>query len=62
LIVLVAVFGVAFLGERLTASNWLGIVLIAAARCSSPTRAETRNRMYRGSHRAMNFAVRTSER
>jgi len=27
-IVLVAVFGVAFLGERLTASNWLGIVLI----------------------------------
>ena len=27
-IVLVAVFGGAFLGERLTASNWLGIVLI----------------------------------
>lgn len=27
-IVLVAVFGVAFLGERLTVSNWLGIVLI----------------------------------
>jgi transporter family protein len=26
-IVLVAVFGVAFLGERLTASNWLGFVL-----------------------------------
>jgi bacterial/archaeal transporter family protein len=28
-IVLVAVFGVAFLGERLSAVNWLGIVLIA---------------------------------
>jgi transporter family protein len=27
-IVLVAVFGVAFLGERLTPANWLGIVLI----------------------------------
>lgn len=27
-IVLVAVFGVAFLGERLSASNWLGIILI----------------------------------
>ena len=27
-IVLVAVFGVAFLGERLSALNWLGIVLI----------------------------------
>ena len=29
-IVLVAVFGVAFLGERLTAANWLGIVLIVS--------------------------------
>ena len=28
-IVLVAVFGVAFLGERLTLANWAGIVLIA---------------------------------
>lgn len=28
--VLVALFGVAFLGERLTGTNWLGIVLIAA--------------------------------
>jgi transporter family protein len=28
-IVLVAVFGVVFLGERLTAPNWLGVVLIA---------------------------------
>jgi transporter family protein len=28
-IVLVAVFGAAFLGERLTAANWSGIVLIA---------------------------------
>lgn len=27
-IVLVAVFGVVFLGERLTPANWLGIVLI----------------------------------
>ena len=29
-VVLVAVFGVAFLGERLSAPNWLGIALIAA--------------------------------
>jgi transporter family protein len=29
-VVLVALFGVAFLGERLSAPNWLGIVLIAA--------------------------------
>ncbi|HEY5217495.1 MAG TPA: EamA family transporter [Pseudolabrys sp.] len=29
-VVLVALFGVAFLGERLTAPNWLGIALIAA--------------------------------
>ncbi len=29
-VVLVAIFGVIFLGERLTAPNWLGIVLIAA--------------------------------
>lgn len=29
-VLLVAVFGVAFLGERLDAKNWLGIVLIAA--------------------------------
>jgi len=29
-VVLVAVFGVAFLGERLSGFNWLGIVLIAA--------------------------------
>jgi transporter family protein len=28
-VVLVAVFGVAFLGERLTGINWLGIVMIA---------------------------------
>lgn len=29
-VVLVAVFGVAFLGERLSGANWLGIVLVAA--------------------------------
>lgn len=29
-VVLVAVFGVIFLGERLTAPNWLGVALIAA--------------------------------
>lgn len=29
-VVLVAVFGVVFLGERLTALNWLGIALVAA--------------------------------
>jgi len=29
-VVLVAVFGVLFLGERLSAPNWLGIALIAA--------------------------------
>ena len=29
-VVLVAVFGAAFLGERLSAPNWLGIALIAA--------------------------------
>ncbi|MBV9827765.1 MAG: EamA family transporter [Alphaproteobacteria bacterium] len=28
-VVLVALFGVAFLGERLTAPNWLGVALIA---------------------------------
>jgi hypothetical protein len=28
-VVLVAVFGVVFLGERLSAPNWLGIALIA---------------------------------
>ncbi len=28
-VVLVAVFGVAFLGERLTAANWVGVALIA---------------------------------
>jgi bacterial/archaeal transporter family protein len=28
-VVLVAVFGVVFLGERLTAPNWLGVALIA---------------------------------
>lgn len=28
--VLVAIFGVAFLGERLTSANWLGVSLIAA--------------------------------
>ena len=28
-VVLVAIFGVMFLGERLTASNWLGVALIA---------------------------------
>jgi transporter family protein len=29
-VVLVAIFGVAFLGERLSARNWLGVLLIAA--------------------------------
>jgi bacterial/archaeal transporter family protein len=29
-VVLVALFGVIFLGERLTALNWLGVVLVAA--------------------------------
>ena len=29
-VVLVALFGVVFLGERLSGSNWLGVVLIAA--------------------------------
>ena len=29
-VVLVAVFGVTFLGERLSAENWLGVALIAA--------------------------------
>src|SRR4051794_10935350 len=29
-VVLVAVFGVMFLGEKLTAPNWLGVALIAA--------------------------------
>jgi bacterial/archaeal transporter family protein len=29
-VVLVAVFGVAFLGERLSAANWAGVLLIAA--------------------------------
>jgi transporter family protein len=29
-VVLVAIFGVGFLGERLTAPNWLGVALIAA--------------------------------
>jgi len=29
-VVLVAVFGVIFLGERLSPPNWLGIALIAA--------------------------------
>ena len=29
-VVLVAIFGVVFLGERLTAPNWLGVALIAA--------------------------------
>ncbi len=29
-VVLVAIFGVIFLGERLTVPNWLGVVLIAA--------------------------------
>jgi transporter family protein len=28
-VVLVAVFGVAFLGEQLSAVNWLGVLLIA---------------------------------
>jgi transporter family protein len=28
-VVLVALFGVMFLGERLTAPNWLGVALIA---------------------------------
>lgn len=29
-VVLVAIFGAVFLGERLTAANWLGVALIAA--------------------------------
>jgi transporter family protein len=29
-VVLVAIFGAAFLGERLSATNWLGVALIAA--------------------------------
>lgn len=29
-VVLVAVFGVIFLGERLSAANWLGVTLIGA--------------------------------
>lgn len=29
-VVLVAVFGAAFLGERLSGANWLGVALIAA--------------------------------
>lgn len=29
-VVLVAIFGVAFLGEKLALPNWLGILLIAA--------------------------------
>jgi transporter family protein len=29
-VVLVAIFGVVFLGEKLTALNWLGVALIAA--------------------------------
>ena len=29
-VVLVAIFGVVFLGERLSAANWLGVALIAA--------------------------------
>ena len=29
-VVLVAIFGVVFLGERLTAPNWIGVALIAA--------------------------------
>ncbi len=29
-VVLVALFGAVFLGERLTAPNWLGVALIAA--------------------------------
>ncbi len=29
-VILVAVFGVAFLGERLSAANWLGVLLVAA--------------------------------
>jgi drug/metabolite transporter (DMT)-like permease len=32
-VVLVALFGVIFLGEKLTAPNWLGVALITAARC-----------------------------
>jgi bacterial/archaeal transporter family protein len=29
-VVLVAIFGVMFLGEKLTAPNWLGVALVAA--------------------------------
>jgi len=49
-IVLVAVFALRF-GERLTASNWLGIVLIGCGRCSSSTRAELRSLRERNQRR-----------
>ena len=29
-VVLVAIFGVLFLGEKLSGTNWLGVVMIAA--------------------------------
>jgi len=35
-VVMVAIFGVIFLGEKLTAPNWLGVALIAVGRCLSP--------------------------
>ncbi|WP_438820631.1 EamA family transporter [Aminobacter carboxidus] len=38
-VVLVAVFGVIFLGERLSAANWLGVALIAAGAVLVATRA-----------------------
>ena len=31
-VVLVALFGVAFLGERLSGTNWLGVAMIAGGR------------------------------
>ncbi|GAA2881431.1 transporter family protein [Aminobacter niigataensis] len=38
-VVLVAVFGVIFLGERLSAANWLGVALIAAGAVLVATRS-----------------------
>ena len=43
-VVLVAIFGVVFLGERLTTPNWIGVALIAAGRCWWLT-VETRLRL-----------------
>lgn len=38
-VILVAVFGVIFLGERLSTANWLGVALIAAGAVLVATRA-----------------------